>query len=299
MSATTGPATLDNPRFRIQELPHLPPLAPVAQELLRELNREEIDIGRLARAIELDPGLTARLIGVANSAYFSQREPIYDLSTAIIRVLGLNLVKSLSLGIALSAPFDTHACPTFPLDRYWCLAIHTSTLASQLAPQAHLEDGAGEYLFLGGLLHNLGELVLAHCFPKQVCEILRQAEASPTLALDDLQRNIIGFSASEAGVLLGHKWHLPGKILHVVGHHHNHQYRAEDWRTVCLIGYCSRLVREEYCAQASASASGRGMLTAPNVLELPENAVAAALERLRSKSGHTLGLARTLSGREE
>ena len=291
----SGPTT--NPRTRIQELPHLPPLAPVAQDLLRELNREEIEINRLCRAIEQDPGLTARLIGVANSAYFSQREPIYDLSTAIIRVLGLNLVKSLSLGIALSAPFDTKACPAFPLDRYWCLAMLTSTLASQLAPQAQLEAGAGDYLFLGGLLHNLGELVLAHCFPRQVCEVLRQAKSNPRLAIDGLQREAIGISASEAGVLLGHKWHLPERILHVIGHHHDHHYRDQDWRTVCLIGYCSRLVQREYCNVDSAADANPGH--PHNVLELPENAVAATLERLRGKGEQTQALAMTLAGREQ
>ena len=297
MKPTPDPERSVDPRSRIQELPHLPPLAPVAQELLRELNREEIDINRLCRAIEQDPGLTARLIGVANSAYFSQREPIYDLATAIIRVLGLNLVKSLSLGIALSAPFDTRACPAFPLDRYWCLAMLTSNLASQLAPQVHLDDGASDYLFLGGLLHNLGELVLAHCFPRQVCAVLQQAEEYPATPLDILQRDGIGFSAREAGVILGHKWHLPARILHIIGHHHDHLYRDEDWHTVCLIGYCSQLVRREYCAQSSVSDSD--MLATLHVLGLPENAVAAALERMRSKSEQTLALARTLSGRED
>ena len=293
---TTRPATPGNPRSRIQDLPHLPPLAPVARELLRELNRDEIEINRLSQAIERDPGLTARLIGVANSAYFSQREPIYDLSTAIIRVLGLNLVKSLSLGIALSTPFDTRACPEFPLDRYWCAAMLTATLASQLAPQAQLEPGANDHLFLGGLLHNLGELVLAHCFPKQVREVMRQAKTDPAPALDALQRDVIGYSASEAGVILGHKWHLPDRILHVIGHHHNPQYRGEDWRTVCLIGYCSHLVQQEYCS--TETPPDAHMITTRNVLELPENAVLSALERLRSKSEQTLALAGTLAGRE-
>ncbi|MFN2337495.1 MAG: HDOD domain-containing protein [Gammaproteobacteria bacterium] len=295
MSITPESENPDNPRARIQELPHLPPLAPVAQQLLLELNREEIDINRLCRTIEQDPGLTARLIGVANSAYFSQREPIYDLSTAIIRVLGLNLVKSLSLGIALSAPFDTRACPAFPLDHYWCQAMLTSTLASQLASQANLEPGANEYLFLGGLLHNLGDLILANCFPKQVCAVLRQAEASPATPLEALQRDIIGFRASEAGVILGHKWHLPERILHIISHHHDYHYRGEGWRAVCLIGYCSLLVRKEFCSMESEDVPD--LITSHNVLDLPENAVSAALERLRSKSEQTLSLARTLAGR--
>ncbi len=282
-----------NPRARIQELLHLPPLAPVAQELLRELAQEEIDIPRLAQVIEKDPGLTARLIGVANSAYFSQRDPIYDLSTAIIRVLGLNLVKSLSLGIALSKPFDLSRCPGFELDRYWYVAMLTSTLANQLAPQARLEPGATEYLFLGGLLHNLGELVLAHCFPTEVQEVLREKHFQKDKPLAQLQQDIIGLNACEAGVALSHKWHLPEKVTRILKHHHNTQYRDQEWRTVCLIGYCSRLVDAGYCAEGTAPSEEQ--LAEHNVLQLPENAVMAAVERLQSKNEQTLALARALA----
>lgn len=282
-----------SPRARIQELLHLPPLAPVAQELLRELGRDEIDIPRLAQVIEKDPGLTARLIGVANSAYFSQRDPIYDLTTAIIRVLGLNLVKSLSLGIALSAPFDTSGCKAFQLDRYWYVAMLTSTLANQLAPQAKLEPGAGDYLFLAGLLHNLGELVLAHCFKDEVCKVAYESHLQKDRTLAQLQSEIIGLTSAEAGVALGHKWHLPEKVVQVIGHHLNTQYREEDWRTVCLVGYCSRLVDADYCAPGQTP--DEEQIAEGNALQLPENAVLAALERLQSKNEQTMALAKALA----
>lgn len=278
---------------QVQEILHLPPLSPIARELLVELGREEIEIPPLAQVIERDPGLTARLIGVANSAYFSQREPIYDVTTAIIRVLGLNLVKSLALGIALSAPFDTSACPVFELDRYWYVAVQTATLAGQLAPQAQLEPDANDYLFLAGLLHNIGELVLMHCFPDRACEAWELSRQSPDSSLRAYQRDLLALDAAEAGVALARKWHLPQRVVDVIGHYQDPDHRGEDWRSIRLVGYCSELVNANYCSPGQTPEEPE--LTQGNVLCLPENAVIAALKRLQSKNEQTMALARALA----
>jgi len=283
-----------NPRTRIQELLHLPPLSPVARELLIELGKEEIEIPRLVQVIERDPGLTARVIGVANSAYFNTQSPIYDIATAVVQVLGLNLVKHLTLGIALSAHFDTSGCPRFKLDRYWCLAVQTATLATYLAPHAELERGAEEYLFLGGLLHNVGELVLIHSFLEGMCEVLEKSEVDANASIPDLQEKILGLTETEAAVVLGRKWHLPPKVVHIVANHDNPDYRGDDWRAVCLVGYCSRLI--EAGARAEEKPSAEALVSAvDNILQFDEDTVVAALERLFDNQDQLKALANTLA----
>jgi len=282
-----------NPRTRIQELLHLPPLSPVARELLIELGKEEIEIPRLVRVIEQDPGLTARVIGVANSAYFNTQAPIYDIATAVVQVLGLNLVKHLALGIALSAHFDTSGCPRFRLDRYWCLAVQTATLATYLAPHAGLEQGAQEYLFLGGLLHNVGELVLIHSFLEGMCEVLEKSDMDANASIPDLQESILGLNETEAAVVLGRKWHLPPKVVHIVANHDNPGYQGDSWRSVCLVGYCSRLIKAGY--RDNRDTSDEFVLAGDNVLQLDEDEVVAALERLSGNQDQLKALANTLA----
>jgi len=140
----------------IQSLQQLPPLSAVATRLLEEATREDADLHRLARLIEQDPGLAARIIGIANSAYFQRHNDVCTVADAIIRVLGLNLVRSLAIGIALSQPFDASRCPEFDVGRYWYQAMTTATLASRLAPHLRVEHSQLECLFLAGLLQTLG-----------------------------------------------------------------------------------------------------------------------------------------------
>lgn len=281
-------------RAQILALLHLPPLAPVAQELLAALAQEDIAIPPLAEIIERDPGLTARLIGVANSAYFSQPEPIYDLTTAIIRVLGLDLVKSLSLGIALSASFDASRCPAFALNRFWYTAMQTTALVSQLAPQTTLEPDAGEYMTIAGLLHNLGELVLVHTFPSAMARVLHRLGEEPGTDPHSRQTEELGMTASEAGVALGHRWHLPAKIIQVMDKFHDPHFRGPDWRTAALVGYCSHLVNADFCVPGQLP--DQDALRRGDTLGLTHDAVIAVLERVQRKHEQTLALAQAMAG---
>jgi HD-like signal output (HDOD) protein len=243
--------------------------------------------------IERDPGLTARVIGVANSAYFNTQAPIYDIATAVVRVLGLNLVKHLALGIALSAHFDTSGCPRFELDRYWYLAVQTATLATHLAPHARLEPGAQEYLFLGGLLHNMGELLLIHSFLEGMCEVLAQSDMDANASIPDLQEKILGLTGTEAAVVLGHKWHLPSRVVRIIANHDDPGYRGDGWRSVGLVGYCSQLINANYLGNGEWSEEC--ILPGDNVLQLSEDKVVTALEHLSGNQDQVMALADILA----
>ena len=88
----------------------------------------------LALVINQDPGLSARILGLANSAYFGQTNPILTVEDAIIRVLGLNMVKSLAVSIAVSGVFDSSACRSFDLHEYWSHSLSIAMLASDHGP---------------------------------------------------------------------------------------------------------------------------------------------------------------------
>jgi hypothetical protein len=103
---------------KILQARDLPPLSFTATRLLELSADPDVEVDDLAAVIEQDPALTARILGVANSAYFGQVNPVLSVETAIIRVLGFNMVKSLALSIAMAGIFDTSKCPSFDLETY-------------------------------------------------------------------------------------------------------------------------------------------------------------------------------------
>lgn len=236
----------DNRYVRVRELEDLPPLSTTAQLVMDELGRDDIRIPQLARAIEQDPALMGRIIGVANSAYFGCSDRIYTVSDSILKVLGLNMVRSLAYSIVLAGPLRTQACRGFKLDQYWYLAVTTATLARNLArrvPDGSRELAEGAYLC--GMLHNFGVLVLAYLFPRELAQVL--SEAAPWEEDDFLRRQqeILGITHQQAGLMLGSRWHLPASVLAVMEHYRQPDYRGEHWQVSTLVGLCARLAAQD------------------------------------------------------
>lgn len=202
----------------VLQLEQIPPLSPTASELLRVAANPELDAKELSAILERDPPLAARIIGLANSAFFGQSRPVLGMDDAIIRVLGLDMVRSLALSMALVGSLDTSRCPAYDLRHYWVLALGTGSLARDLAlamarPEVVHPDGA----YLCGLVHTLGELALLHLRPDLMCEVVHQHRDDPSLDPIELQREILGVDCWQAGEQLACRWHLPEQVQDAIG----------------------------------------------------------------------------------
>ncbi|MCP3867648.1 MAG: HDOD domain-containing protein [Gammaproteobacteria bacterium] len=202
---------------QLGNIKHIPPMSQTATQLLNAVSDPDIEIGDLVVVIERDPGLSARILGVANSAYFMRAGPVNSIQDAIIRSLGLNLVKGLGISIALAGSLNPKACRGFDLGRYWYEALGTAQLSRRLvqcvSPKQRPDP---ESVYLCGLLHNLGSLVLAHAFPDLFSRTIEQCHQDPELDPRLVQREIIGFDEVTAGEWLAVRWHLPDAVAQVI-----------------------------------------------------------------------------------
>ena len=202
---------------QILMLKQLPPLSATATRLLEILSDENCSLGELAHVIAQDPAVTARILGVANSAYFGQTSPIHTVEEAIIRVLGLNMVKSLAFSIALSGVFDTAKCQAFDLESYWYRSLATALLSRAICshiPERERPDL--DSVYLAGLLFDIGTLVLVHLFPDQYARVIAKRAQPPVQDADQLESAEMGVSSIEAGAWLTDRWHLPPVVVRVV-----------------------------------------------------------------------------------
>ena len=204
-------------RYKVLQLERLPALSITVTKLLRMLSDDDLEIEDLANVIEQDPGLTARVIGLANAAYFAQAKPVVTVSEAIIRVLGLQMVKTLAFSIALCGAFDTSKCPGFRLDRYWFLAFGGAQLAKRLSMKMKTSGRPDpDAIYLTGLLINIGVLILVHEFPHDYAQVLAELNRVPDQDLESLERELVGISSREAGEWLTHRWHLPQFVVQAI-----------------------------------------------------------------------------------
>ncbi|MGA7801423.1 MAG: HDOD domain-containing protein [Gammaproteobacteria bacterium] len=282
-----------DPQPHLLGLQHLPPLSPIAQRLLQEIARDDVAIPKLAAIIEQDPALAARLVGVANSAYFATKEKVYSVADAIIRVLGLKLVRSLAVGIALSSPFSVHGCRAFELDRYWYCSMQAAALAARLGSRVVAEPSVREVLFLAGLLHNLGQLALVHVYPVQMSQILQTVRTDPLANQEALECSVLGLDEHQAAVTIGHKWHLPYAILRIIEHQADSQYKGDHWQGAHLVGYCRTLANRCYDDPRSFDVIPSEPI--PPSLTLEPDTIGAVLGELAARDEEMRTLARSLA----
>ena len=225
----------DAVRASINALEELPPLPLDTQRLLQLLADENVDIGPVAALIEQIPPLAARVVGLSRSAYFARGKQVHSVSDAIIRVLGLKLVKSLAIGIAISGEFDLSRCRAFSASHYWASALSTGSFSRLFARHAGgAEPVDPELAYLCGLLHNLGLLALVHVLPDAMTEVLVAAADHPEQPLTEIERAVIGFNHCQAGAWLAMRWRLPEEVGIAVEHHHELEYRG-DHRAYALL----------------------------------------------------------------
>ena len=223
-------------RGELTQIKHLPPLSHTASRLLQVLSDEEIDIGELAEIIEQDSGVTARIIGLANSAFFGQVNPVNTIQNAIIRVLGLNIVKNLALGIAIAGAFDPRACQAFDLDEYWAHALGTALMGRLLARQISSDEAVDpDSVYLCGLLHQIGTLLLAHSFPGRFSSALTRLATNPDEDIRSLEREELGIDHVEAGEWLARRWHLPESVVNTVTSVGDEDYAGDYAAQVALV----------------------------------------------------------------
>lgn len=202
----------------VRRLRSLAPLPRTSQLLLQTLSDPELDMLQLAGIVEQTPALAARILGVANSAFFANTTAVRDVPDAIIRVLGLNLVRDLSTSFVLSQPFDFTKCPRFDAMRYWTAAMESAVLAQMIVNRLPLtESPSPAEAYLCGLLHNLGLLALIHVAPEAMHSVFTNAEREPTEDLAAHEQQVMGIDHAAAGAELAVVWHLPPLLALAMG----------------------------------------------------------------------------------
>ena len=151
----------------------LPPLPATAQEILTSFGDEFIAAEQVATVVEGDAGICAKLLGLANSAYFGLAEPVSDMEQAISRVLGVDTVRSLVLAMAIQNSFNSKKCPAFDVERFWLTSLMTAECCKKIAAADEaFEDDERDLAYSAGLCHNLGLMALTHIEADRSCEVL-------------------------------------------------------------------------------------------------------------------------------
>ena len=265
----------------------LPVLPQNLTYLLAALGDGDIEIKALAAIVERFPGIAGRLLALANSAWAAPARPVSYLAGAI-SLLGMRVVRSASIALAVARPFDPHRCPGFDAMRYWSSAFLVAEGMALLSP--HVGAGRdGETYRSAGLLHNLGLLLLADIDPLRTDLSFKAVAANQEIDLISVQRATLGTDYCDIGGQLGTAWRLPAELTVVMRHHREPDYRGAHWHLAACCGV----------AVAMSTALWRGMAQMADMegthgLDIPQSAIDTVFGQMKARREYTRDLAQAL-----
>jgi len=196
---------------RIKELPTLPA---IAHKILVLANDPLLSIDDLMDIVEIDPAISAKILSVANSAFFGYPVRTTKLNDAIMRI-GINNVKSIAVGIAvLSFLGDGKKTSAYTklFHHSVCVGLTSQFIARNL--RLNFADD----ILIDGLLHDLGYLALYKYFPEIYREILTSLTNGRKLL--DAEKDVLSYSHADVGFWLADQWKLPTTVVDTILYHH-------------------------------------------------------------------------------
>lgn len=206
-----NPPSLDALPAHAEALPSLPE---GVNYLIRALDDEYTNLDTLAHHINADPAIVARFLAAANSVASGLSKPVHSAGQAFL-LLGADRIASIILASTLISRYDTHASG-FSARLLWQHSLGVAVCARVLAEQTEINP---ELAFTGGLLHDIGQLLLYTASPAYFLKVLdRHHEEDIPLIV--AERSVFGYDHCEAGRVLATVWKLPPDIIDAIAAHH-------------------------------------------------------------------------------
>jgi HD-like signal output (HDOD) protein len=188
----------------LQEIDGLISLPEIYLKFRRLMEDPNSTIEDFSGVVGCDPNLASAVLKVANSALFGFPGQVDSISKAI-HLLGLSKLHDLVLGVSAIATLD-YPNDIVPLKTFWRCSLFSGVLARLLAIQLNVRNA--ECLFLVGLLHEIGHLIIYSKYPGQTKQaIARSSEGNPMVHV--AEQDILGFHYGQVGARLMAKWRLP------------------------------------------------------------------------------------------
>lgn len=212
----------DHLRAMVSALGNLPSLPSVFAELNTALTNSEVSPDEVAKIIEKDMAMTAKVLQLVNSSFFGLYQKVESTSRAV-KLLGIETIKVLVLGAQIFSQASVRS-PLISVERLYDHSMAVANCCRLLARQASEDQGWIEQCFIAGLLHDLGKLLLISKCQEQYEQVLAEASRS-NVHLSAVESLRLQATHGQVGAYLIGLWGFISDIIEAVAFHN------------CLDGY--------------------------------------------------------------
>lgn len=207
--------------INIDKLPSFPA---IIQEVERLINREDSNARDFEEVIEKDQVITAKILKIVNSPFYSLTRKFTTISESVAYI-GLDSLRSIIYSAAVSNLLKI-SLPTYGYKReqLWKHSYSTAIFSKYIGLKIGLKEKIAEELFVGGLIHDIGKIVIGFLAKKENIII---TNISSNVNHLDLERKNFYFNHAEIGGMVADKWRLPDIHKDIITKHHSPKNRIE------------------------------------------------------------------------
>lgn len=223
----------------VQQISSLPTLPTVIVQVNEKVTNPKTSALDLARTILEDQALTARLLRLVNSPFYGFPRRIATVTEAVT-ILGFHPVRNLLLTASVVDLMVSDEMPEFSPTHLWEHSIAVAVAAGLLA--RHTQHDDREEVFVAGLLHDVGKVVLFRFATKEFLKVLETAR-NEDITIRAAEQRLLGFTHDQVGRLLAERWKLPVRLSEAIGCHHRPELAQIAKREAAIIHAADILAR--------------------------------------------------------
>ncbi len=218
---------------RLRTITDLPSLPDVVYRIENTANDPNCGARDIAAVIETDPPMSARILRLANSAYYrSSGVEIGSIAQAVAR-LGLKEVRKVCLAIAAMRIF-VRSSQHIDHRRFWHHSLTVAAATRTVAKRMHGVRIDPDEAYIAGLLHEVGSLVFDQYFTNLYAIVHKEAERAQR-AVHLVENEYLQLNHGDVGAELLTRWQLPARLVEAVRHHHNPSQASAEHRSLCQL----------------------------------------------------------------
>ena len=226
----------------LAELENLPAFPLIVQKVIQIAGDRKSSAGDFENVVNKDQTLTAKMLRMANSSFYNLQREVVLIRDAVV-TLGYNTVKSIAFAAGTGEIFKKNL-PQYGLapGGLWQHALGAAIAARTIGKEFNMSDDTCEELFVCGLLHDIGKLILGKFISRD-----DQVYLAPETGVNNicqLEKKLTGFDHSELGEKIADTWKLPEIIKSAIKYHHNPDEASSDSQYVSIVTFSNYICND-------------------------------------------------------
>ena len=238
-------ATIDNKvKQVVTNIRNLPTPPIVFHQIQKVINDPKVSAAQIAKILQEDPAMSVKVLKLTNSAFYGLQREIESVKQAVV-IVGLEAIKNLVLSASVLDMFKGKNIDQEFQDKFWrhSLAVgFCARLLSRMGKARGMIDPDAS--FSGGLLHDIGKVILCCFLPKEYAMIKEARDSDRASATFQIEERVLGYNHSQIGAILAEQWKLPKRLTEAVAFHH-HPHQADGGDVVAHVIHISNYVAKK------------------------------------------------------